>query len=566
MNWYAGWTLMLSAFISGAVLGLFFHRDDFLGGYASFRRRILRLGHIALAALGMINVLYSLSPLAAETGAASANRVGGLRDRRRDDARGLLPQRLARRVPLPLLHSGQRPGDRRRSDSSGRFAMKIGFLAMSGLRAHDPKLLELGMTLPGILERGKVLSSLPSLGLLYLAACTPPGHELHYYEAERDGAEPPDVYTCDLVAISTFSAQVFEAYAVADRLRKAGVKVAMGGLHVTVQRDEALEHADFVFLGEGERSWPAAVAAIAEGHAPRVWDAARFPPLDIRALPIPRYDLLGPRPYARFPVQTTRGCPWRCDFCASNVMLNEPYRKRPVADVIRDIHAIRHLHRRPFIEFADDNTFVDHAWGKELCRQLIPLGVKWFTETDISVADDVELLQLMRQARCRQVLIGLESPERSALEGVELRANFKSRRAAGYIDAVRRIQAHGITVNGCFILGLDRQGPNIFEQVLEFVTAIPLYDVQLTVLTPFPGTPLHTRLLHEGRILQPGRWDLCTLFDVNYVPTNMTVEELRHGLYWLAEKLYSEEGMMARRRPFFDRLWQDQEARSHTPV
>jgi radical SAM superfamily enzyme YgiQ (UPF0313 family) len=433
--------------------------------------------------------------------------------------------------------------------------MKIGFLAMSGLRAHDRRLLELGMTLPGVRERGQVLGSLPSLGLLYLAASTPPGHELHYFEAERDGAEPAEVYTCDLVAISTFSAQVFEAYAVADRLRKAGVRVAMGGLHVSVQPEEALQHADYVLIGEGENTWPAAVEAIARGNAPRLWKAAEFPPVDVRSLPVPRYDLLADRPYSRFPVQTTRGCPWRCDFCASNIMLNQPYRKRRVADVVRDVQAVQRLRKRPFIEFADDNTFVDHAWGKELCRALIPLGVKWFTETDISVADDPELLRLMRQARCRQVLIGLESPDRSALDGIELRANFKSRRASTYVEALRRIQAHGITVNGCFILGLDGQTPDVFEQVLDFAERVPLYDVQITVFTPFPGTPLYARLLREGRILHPGRWDLCTLFDVNYVPKKMTVEQLQDGVYWLAERLYSERGLMIRRRPFFDELW-----------
>jgi radical SAM superfamily enzyme YgiQ (UPF0313 family) len=437
--------------------------------------------------------------------------------------------------------------------------MKIGFLAMSGLRAHDPKLLALGMTLPGVVERGKIVSSLPSLGLLYLAACTPPGHELHYFEAEGDGKEPAEVYKCDLVAINTFSAQVFEAYAVADRLRKAGVKVAMGGLHVTVLPDETLAHADYVFLGEGEHAWPAAVNAIAQGSAQRVWKAADFPPIDPRTLPTPRYDLLKGRPYSRYPVQTSRGCPWRCDFCASNVMLQQPYRKRPVADVVRDIEAIRSLHKRPFIEFADDNTFVDHHWSKELCRALIPLGIKWFTETDISVADDDELLQLMREARCRQVLIGLESPEQAGLEGIEMRANFKRRRWSTYVDAVRRIQAHGVTVNGCFILGLDHQTPEIFQQVYDFAMQIPLYEVQITILTPFPGTPLYERLMREGRILQPGRWDLCTLFDVNFVPKNMTVEELRDGIYWLTEKLYSESCLMERRRPFFDELWRQRD-------
>jgi radical SAM superfamily enzyme YgiQ (UPF0313 family) len=441
--------------------------------------------------------------------------------------------------------------------------MKIGLLAMSGLRAYDPQLLKLGLTLPGVIERGRVVASLPSLGLLYLAAYTPPGHELHYFEAESDQKVPPAAFDCDLVAISTFSAQIFEAYRVADQLRQAGVRVAMGGLHVSVCPDEARQHADHVIIGEGENVWAEVVRAVARGNGPRVWNAADFPPIKVGDLPVPRYDLLGDRPYNRFPVQTTRGCPWRCDFCASNVMLRQAYRKRPVAAVIRDIQAVRRLRKRSFIEFADDNTFVDKAWGKELCRQLVPLRMKWFTETDISVADDPELLQLMREARCRQVLIGLESPDHSALEGIELKANFKAKRAVDAIDAIRRIQDHGITVNGCFILGLDRHTPDIFDEVLEFALRVPLYEVQITVLTPFPGTPLYDRLLAEGRILEPGRWDLCTLFDVNYVPKNMTVEELRDGMYWLAEKLYSEDCMRQRRLPFFDHLWTQQEARHH---
>ena len=236
-------------------------------------------------------------------------------------------------------------------------------------------------------------------------------------------------------------------------------------------------------------------------------------------------------------------------------MLKQPYRKRPVADVIRDIQVLRRLQKHPFVEFADDNTFVDHNWGKELCRELIPLGVKWFTETDISVADDPELLRLMRQARCQQVLVGLESPDQSALEGIELRTNFKSRRSPSYIDALRQIQAEGITVNGCFILGLDGHTEDVFERIFDFVMEVALYDVQITVLTPFPGTPLYERLAREGRILDPGRWDLCTLFDVNYRPKNMSVDQLRQGMYWLAEKLYSDDCLMRRRKPFFDELW-----------
>jgi radical SAM superfamily enzyme YgiQ (UPF0313 family) len=432
--------------------------------------------------------------------------------------------------------------------------MKIGFLALSGIRAHDPKLMELGLTLPGVVERSKVVGSLPSLGLLSLAACTPPGHELKYWEAQPGGAEPPEAYTCDLVAISTLSAQAFEAYAAADRLRKAGVRVVLGGLHASVCPEEALAHAHYVVIGEGERIWTELVRTAERGETLPRWDSAEFGPVDVNDLPTPRYDLLSPRTYNRFTVQTSRGCPWHCDFCASTVMLNHNYRKRSVPHIIRDIDAVRRLVKRPFIEFADDNTFVDKEWGKELCRQLIPLRLHWFTETDISVADDPELLTLMRNAGCRQLLIGLESPILDALEGIELRANWKAKRGPDYANAIHRIQEHGITVNGCFILGLDRHTPDVFETLLDFAEQIPLYEVQITILTPFPGTPLYKRLNQEGRLLYPGRWDLCTLFDVTYQPKNMSPEQLREGVYWLTERLYDPAQVEARRRRYFDRF------------
>ncbi len=431
--------------------------------------------------------------------------------------------------------------------------MKIGMLAMSGVRAHDQELLELGLTLPGFVERSKVIAQLPSLGLLYLAATTPNDHEVAYYEATGDREEPPEVYECDLVAISTFSAQVKEAYAIADRLRLAGVKVAMGGLHVTVCPDEALQHADYVVVGEGENIWPKVVQAAAADERPRIFQAKEAPPVDIHHLPVPRYELLSGRPYNRYTVQTSRGCPWRCDFCASNVMLRQLYRKRRIADVLRDIDAIEAVRPDPFLEFADDNTFVDKAWSKQLCRALAPRKLKWFTETDITVAEDEELLDLLRESGCRQVLIGLESPDRNALEGVELRSNFKARWAYRYHDALRRIHDHGVTVNGCFTLGLDQHTPDIFAQILNFALETALYEVQITVLTPFPGTPLYSRLLSEGRILSPGAWELCTLFDVNFQPQSMTVDELRYGLRWLGEQLYSRECTATRRKAFLRR-------------
>ena len=134
---------------------------------------------------------------------------------------------------------------------------------------------------------------------------------------------------------------------------------------------------------------------------------------------------------------------------------------------------------------------------------------------------------------------------------MELRANFKAKSAGRYLEAVHRIQSFGITVNGCFVLGLDGHTPAIFERIHDFVNELNLYDVQITVMTPFPGTPLYDRLLEEDRLLQPTAWDLCTLFDVNFVPKRMSPKELRGGLHELMRRLYDPAALKRRRSRFF---------------
>jgi radical SAM superfamily enzyme YgiQ (UPF0313 family) len=151
------------------------------------------------------------------------------------------------------------------------------------------------------------------------------------------------------------------------------------------------------------------------------------------------------------------------------------------------------------------------------------------------------------------VLIGLEGTMFSALDGLELRSNWKARQVDRYAAAVDRIQAQGIAVNGCFILGLDGTGPDSFEQIWQFVRDIGLYEVQITVQTAFPGTPLYARLEREGRILRERAWELCTLFDVNFRPANMSVEELEAGLRALGARLYSEDFTRERKARFLAR-------------
>jgi len=430
--------------------------------------------------------------------------------------------------------------------------MRIALIAMSGVRAHNPVLTELGLTLPGFVERGKTIASLPSLSLLTLAALTPDRHEIDYVEV-ADIKQLKDLPDCDLAAFSSYTAQVKDAYQLADRYRAKGVPTVIGGLHVTCLPEEALEHCDAVVVGEGESSWPRVVEDMEKGRLGGVYSAGGVE-FDFAEGPIPRYDLLDPERYNRLTVQTQRGCPWRCEFCASSILLTSRYKQKPVAKVVAEIEAIKQIWPEPFIELADDNTFVNKHHGRELAEAIGQFGLRWFTETDISVAEDSVLLRLLKESGCRELLIGLESPTEEGLEGIELKRNWKRRQVENYRRAVETIQAHGIAVNTCFVLGLDGDGLGVFEAIERFVEETHPFDVQITVLTPFPGTPLYDRLLDEGRIIEPGAWEKCTLFDVNFIPKNMTVEELETSGVALAMRIYSKDATARRRQGFKDQV------------
>lgn len=427
--------------------------------------------------------------------------------------------------------------------------MHIAFVAISGVRSSNQALMDVGLTLPGFVERSEVIASLPSLALLTLAGMTPDTFDISYHEV-------PDIHAlaelppCDVAAISSYSAQIRDGYALADRFRAAGVTVVMGGIHVTALPQEALEHADTVVLGEGEIGWPELLGDLVTGRLHRVY-AADGREFDLSDAPMPRFDLLDIDRYNRLTVQTQRGCPWRCEFCASSIRLTSRYKVKPVDRVVAEIREIKRLWPHPFVEFADDNSFASRRHAKELLRALAPERVHWFSESDIAIADDPELLELMREAGCRELLIGLESPTAEGIDRVEQRRNWKRTRFGDYLDDIRRIQSHGIAVNGCFVLGLDGDGPGVFEAVEAFVRESGQFDVQITVMTPFPGTPLYERLRREGRLLEEDAWERCSLFDVNFRPRRMSAAELQDGLLELARHLYTQDERDARRRRFW---------------
>ncbi|MEX2317259.1 MAG: radical SAM protein [Pirellulales bacterium] len=426
--------------------------------------------------------------------------------------------------------------------------MRIGLIAMSGVRACDEELMKIGLTLPGFVERSKVIASLPSLGLLTLAGMTPAEHECCYIEVADLRTQPQLPADFDLVAISSFSAQILDAYKLADGYRAKGIPVVMGGLHASVLPQEALAYCDAVVVGEGESVW---LDVLNEAERGRL--RGRYVPrsqFDLAAAPLPAYELLDVSKYNRLTVQASRGCPLRCDFCAASILIAPAYRQKPAERVLAEVDHIRRFWPRPFIEFADDNAFVNKRAWKRLLPELARRRIRWFAETDISLHEDEELLSLMRDSGCAQVLIGLESPTPNGLAGIELRHDWKRRWWPQYKAAIRRIQSHGIRVNGCFVIGLDGHGPEVFDDVYNFALEAELFDVQITVQTPFPGTPLYDRLRRENRLLFDGQWQRCTLFDINFEPRGMTALELRSGFRQLGQRLYAEDLTKWRRENF----------------
>lgn len=348
------------------------------------------------------------------------------------------------------------------------------------------------------------------------------------------------------IAISSLAARIYDAYRLATALRRLGKSVVIGGLHASVLPDEAGEFADTVVVGEGEVVWPQVLSDYLAGALKARYTSPRS--ADFTPWAVPRYDLLDPALYNRITIQTTRGCPLDCSFCAASRLISS-YKRKPIAQIEMELDAIEAIWPRPFIELADDNTFVHKRWSRDLVEALGRRNLKWFTETDISLAQDDPLLQGLAASGCAQVLIGLEATDETALDETDTKS-WKRKHRSTYIDAIHKIQDRGISVNGCFVFGFDSHGPDVFEQTARFIEDAELAEVQLTILTPFPGTALFRRLHAEDRLLAPTFWDRCTLFDVTFHPKLMSVGVLEQGFRALVEKVYSQPSTDRRKARF----------------
>ena len=381
---------------------------------------------------------------------------------------------------------------------------------------------------------------LQRVNLPLLAALTPPGHTVTLID---EAFAPDDMnQDVDLVGITVMTDLVLRAYQIADAYRQKGVKVVMGGIHPTVLPDEALEHADAVVVGEAEGIWPRLLSDAASGQMQRLYRAAKM--TDLNGLPKPRRDLFpGTQCNGNAPipigVETSRGCPYDCDFCSIAQTLGHQYRVRPVQEVIAEIESID----SPYLFFVDDALGLNRNEAKKLFTEMIPLRRLWLGQGTVSLAEDLELLRLMRRSGCMGLLIGFESVQKETQNEMK---KIKTLRIDFY-EAMRRFHGEGFGILGAFVFGFDYENKDVFEQTLEFTLRGRLDCVELRILTPFPGTRLYQRLLTEGRLFVPDWWLRGYPPDtLLFQPKGMTADELMSGFARLNRQTYSFGAMIKR--------------------
>lgn len=381
---------------------------------------------------------------------------------------------------------------------------------------------------------------LQRVNLPLLAALTPPGHTITIIE---EAVETDDInQEVDLVGITVLTEYALRAYQIGDAYRKKGVKVVMGGIHPTIVPDEALEHADAVVVGEAEGVWPQLVSDAASGQMQRIYRADKTTVLE--GLPIPRRDLLpGSHYQSRVPmpigVETSRGCPYDCEFCCIGQSLGSQYRVRPVHEVIAEIESID----SPHLFFVDDALALNRDSAKRLFTEMIPLGKRWLAQGTVSLAEDPELLGLMKRAGCLGLLVGFESVQKEIQDEVSKIRKLK----VGYSETMHRFHNEGFGILGCFVFGFDFENKDVFDQTLEFIMKSHMDCVQLRILTPYPGTRLYKRLISEDRLFVHDWWlhgyPPDTLL---YQPQGMTADELINGFARLNRQAYTFGAMTKR--------------------
>jgi radical SAM superfamily enzyme YgiQ (UPF0313 family) len=391
-------------------------------------------------------------------------------------------------------------------------------------------------------------ANMPALALPVLAGLTPSEHQIVLFDENVAPLDFDSLSGFDIIGITGMTVQRDRIREILVELRARGNFVVIGGPWITVAEDWYDGLVDVIFVGEAEETWPLFLNEWRQGlHRTRYEQAEKT---DITRVPPPRYDLVPFREYAMGCVQTSRGCPFQCEFCDIIVIFGRKPRVKTPAQVIAEVEAQWKLGAK-VIFLVDDNFIGNKKLAKGILRELVawqrrhgyPLA--FFTEASLDLAEDGELLGLMADAGLVAVFIGIESPDEEALRETKKYQNVRG----SLVDRIRTIQAVGLEVYAGMIVGFDNDDVTVFERQLAFLGEARIVGAMAGMLSAIPKTPLYTRLEIEGRLDNAAADD--PNIATNVIPLRMTREEMRDGWVDLMDRLYEAESYFHR----FDALF-----------
>lgn len=384
-------------------------------------------------------------------------------------------------------------------------------------------------------------SRIPPLSLAYVAAVTPGKWNVEILD---EVFQPCNFEQADLVGITATTSTINRAYAIAKAYLQKKIPVVIGGIHASMLPEEAFRYSSAVVAGEVEGIWESVLADFEKGQLGGIYRGPRveFSPVSKYGDILPRRDLLHPS-YAWSPIQTSRGCPFDCTFCSVSRYLGRCYRQRSAGSVLRELGSIEGRK----VVFLDDNLIGHTKENREralaIFSGMVSGGMKkeWWMQASINVADDDEVLHMAAAAGCTHVFIGFETRNPKTLGHMKKKINAKTG-TENYKRVVERIHAHGIGVFGAFIIGNDHENADYYRELSEFIIDAGIDVVQVSILTPLPGTALMEQVMEKNRILFsdfPADWEKYRFSHVTFEPEGVREELIYTANNYIKKRLYA---------------------------